>query len=471
MFLSGRPSLLLVLALSTVALDSASAARAQPARDPVAERTEAMVTLIRSAPDEAAVARFVGETYAASALAARPVGERVPILMRVLGDLRGGSVESVRILSPTRAEIVARGGELWMTISLEIEAAPPHGILGLGIQADQGRPEAGEAAADTTPLDESEALRRIDAEISRRAGQDRFSGVVLVARDGKPLYSRADGLADRGLGVPNRIDTKFNLGSINKIFTSIVVHQLAAEGQLRLDGPLVEALPDYPNRDVAGRVTLRQLLDHSSGLGDFFNDRFDESTRRRLRSLADYLPLFVDDPLEFEPGTARRYSNAGYLVLGLVIERATGRSYYDAVHERIFEPAGMRDTAWWAVDDVVPNRAVGYTQGREIERDPTIELRSNVLALPARGSSAGGGFSTASDLLRFAAALAGGRLLPPGAEGPRAGIGVAGGSDGVNATLEVGEPGAPTLVVLANLDPPAAESLAQLIRGLLRRVR
>ena len=392
----------------------ASIASATPDGPPVAARAEALVALIRSDSGADAVRRFVLENYAASALATRPVDGRVPTLMRVFGDLRGGSVESVRILEAERAELVARGREeLWVTFEIEVEAAPPHGILGLRIQADQRPPGGGETEISGPPLTESEALRQIDAEIARRAEMDQFSGVVMVARDGLPLYSKAVGMVDRALGVPNRIDTKFNLGSINKIFTSIVIHQLVAEGKLRLDAPLAEALPGYANREVAAQITVRQLLEHSSGLGDIFNDTYHESPRDRLRSIADYLPLFVLRPLEFAPGSRQQYSNAGYIVLGLVIEKATASSYYEAVAERVFARAGMRDTASWAVDDIVPNRAVGYTQGIERERDPALPLRSNVEALPARGSSAGGGYSTAPDLVRFATALAGGKLLPP----------------------------------------------------------
>ncbi len=469
---SNRVLLSVAICLSIVSLFNASVARAEPSTEPVVARAEALVALIRSDPDEAAVRRFVTEHYAAATLAARPVDRTATMLMRVFGDLRGGAVETVRILGPERAEIVARGREeLWVTFDLEVETAPPHGIQGLRIQADQGPPGAGDAASDGPPLSESDALRELDAEIARRAEADLFSGVVMVARDGVPIFSKAVGRADRGLGVSNRIDTMFNLGSINKIFTSVVIHQLVAEAKIRLDAPLAEALPDYPNREIASKITIRQLLEHSSGLGDIFNDTYHESPRDRLRSIADYLPLFVDRPLEFAPGSRQSYSNAGYIVLGLVIEKVTGESYYDIVRRRIFEPAGMHDTASWAIDDIVPNRAVGYTQGREVERDPALPLRSNVLALPARGSSAGGGYSTAPDLVKFATVLARGELLPPGADGPGAGIGIAGGSNGVNAVLEIGAPGERTIVVLSNLDPPSAEGLSRFVRGLLRRVR
>ena len=179
-------------------------------------------------------------------------------------------------------------------------------------------------------------------------------------------------------------------------------------------------------------------------MGDFFGSKFEATPKERLRSLADYLPLFESDPLKFEPGTRHEYSNAGYIVLGLIIEAVSGQDYYAYVREHVFRPAGMADTDSYLADEIVPNRAVSYTKegGR---------LRSAVFQHPARGSSAGGGYSTARDLVRFAAALKSGRLVPPAyaswilsreESAPRAApasgrvsgsLGIAGGSPGVNA--------------------------------------
>jgi len=451
------------MAAALLAVSASGAAGGLPATT----RLEAFVSFATSHPDPAAIERFVAENWAASSLAERPAAVVAGRLRRVFDDLAGARLETRRAIRPDASELVFRTiqADLWITITVEQESSPPFGIVGLAVEADE-HPAAKEGAVE--PIGGAEALRRLDAEIDRRAAADEFSGVVLVVRDGEVLLDRAVGWADRGLRVANRPDTSFNLGSINKIFTMVVIHQLAAEGRLRLDAPLADALPDYPDAEVAARITIRQLLDHSSGLGDFFNDRYDATPRDRLRSLADYLPLFAGRPLEFEPGSRRSYSNAGYLVLGLVIEKLTGKSYYDAVRARVFERAGMSDTESWPVDAVVPNRAVGYTRNGDAA-EPSQTLRSNVERLPGRGSSAGGGYSTAADLARFAAALVGGRLLPPGTEGPGAGFGIAGGSEGVNAVLEIGAPGEPTLVVLSNLDPPSAESLARFARGLLGR--
>src|SRR4029077_4751025 len=131
----------------------------------------------------------------------------------------------------------------------------------------------------------------------------------------------------------------------------------AAAGKLSLADTIRKHLPSYP-ASYADRVTIGQLVSMTSGMGDFFGPKFQATPRTKLRSLADYLPLFQDDPLRFEPGTRREYSNAGYVVLGLVVEAASGEDYYAYVREHVFAPSGMKDTAWWAIDDEVPNRAV-----------------------------------------------------------------------------------------------------------------
>jgi CubicO group peptidase (beta-lactamase class C family) len=237
----------------------------------------------------------------------------------------------------------------------------------------------------------------------------------------------------------------------------------------------------------ADRITILQLVTMSSGLGDFFGERFDATPKDRLRTLADYQPLFAGEPLLFEPGTSRKYSNAGYVVLGLIIEKVAGKSYYDYVRERIFAPAGMKDTESFELDAVVPNRATGYTREGAAGK-PLPAARSNIYTLPARGSSAGGGYSTAEDLLRFDLALRGERLLspdwtdwfffdkskPPAPVRPAAaggaprkrsgGFGQAGGTGGANAVIEIDFDTGYTLVVLSNVDPPSAERVSKTIR-------
>ena len=168
----------------------------------------------------------------------------------------------------------------------------------------------------------AEPVAQIAAAVDKAVAEDRFSGVVLLARDGTSIMSRAWGMADPAKGIANRPDTKFNLGSINKFFTHVAIGQLAAAGKLSLNDTIRKHLPDYPS-PAADKITIEQLLQHRSGLGDIFGPKF-LASHASLRKLSDYLPLFVDKPLEFEPGSDQRYSNAGFVVLGLIIEKISG---------------------------------------------------------------------------------------------------------------------------------------------------
>jgi D-alanyl-D-alanine carboxypeptidase len=203
------------------------------------------------------------------------------------------------------------------------------------------------------------------------------------------------------------------------------------------------------------------LMRHTSGIGGNIFDPPAGGKRNDIRALRDYLPLFVNRPLQFPPGTRNAYSNAGYVVLGLLVERLSGKDYYTYVREHILQPAGMTRTGSFPVDSLPPNTAIGYTRG--MNAPLSTPLRPNSRDLPGRGSSAGGGYSTAQDLLRFLQALREQRIP----NGLPAGLGIAGGSGGINAMIEGDLPGGYDLIVLTNLDPPAAERVARMARAWL----
>jgi CubicO group peptidase (beta-lactamase class C family) len=357
-----------------------------------------------------------------------------------------------------------------------IEPTPPHpvsdiGVRPLGAPSSRGPGGPGNGGPEQAPRPAAEVIASAPGLVDEAVALG-FSGVVLIAKDGKPVLERASGLANRGFEAKNRIDTKFNLGSINKTFTKLAIAQLMQEGKLALDDKLSRFLPDFPNADAAAQVTVSHLLEMKSGLSDFFGREFAATPKDRIRSLADYLPFFASKPLAFPPGSAEAYSNGGYVTLGLIIEKVSGQTYYDYVRDHIFKPAGMMDTDSFELDAPTPNLAVGYTRNG----------LSNIYSLPARGSSAGGGYSTAPDLARYAEALVSNRLTSaaytrwyfggprpdpaatPSAGPIRGGLGVAGGSPGVNGVLEVNAAERLVIVVLSNGDAPAAEDLARKIR-------
>ena len=330
-------------------------------------------------------------------------------------------------------------------------------LLGGSIAAQQ--PTAGAQPARPSPISQAELVRRLSNSVDSLAKAGEFSGVAVLAKNGVPVFQQAYGMANRERRIPNNLETAFNLGSINKVFTQIAILQLNAAGKLNLDSTLATYWPDYPNKAVAEKITIRQLLRHTSGIGGNIFDSPVGATRHDVRTLKDYLALFVNEPPRFEPGTSNAYSNAGYVVLGLLIERLSGQDYYTYVREHILEPAGMTRTGSFFVDSLPPNTAIGYTTGRE-DAPPGALLHPNTQELPGRGSSAGGGYSTAQDLLKFLKALRE-RRIP---NGMPAGIGIAGGSGGINGVVEGDLPGGYDLVVLTNLDPPAAERVARMTR-------
>jgi len=330
-------------------------------------------------------------------------------------------------------------------------------LLGASIAAQQ--PPAGPEPVRPSPISQTELVRRLTTSLDSLTKAGQFSGVAVLAKNGVPIFQRAYGMADRERQVANNLETAFNLGSINKIFTQIAILQLRAAGKLDLDSTLATYWPDYPNKAVASRITIRQLLRHTSGIGGNIFDPPAGGNRNDIRALNDYLPLFVNQPLAFEPGTKNAYSNAGYVVLGLLVQRLSGEDYYNYVREHIFKPAAMTRTGSFAVDSLPANTAIGYTRGDE-NAPMTTPLRRNSRDLPGRGSSAGGGYSTAADLVEFVQALREHRIP----NGPPPGLGVAGGSGGMNAVVEGDLPGGYDLIVLANLDPPTAERVSQMTR-------
>jgi CubicO group peptidase (beta-lactamase class C family) len=327
--------------------------------------------------------------------------------------------------------------------------------------------------APPKPVNEAELVAQLSKTMAKLVAEDKFSGAVLLAKDGKPIFEKAYGMASKGYGVPNRTDTKFNLGSIDKVFTKVAIGQLIQQGKIAsVDDKLIKYLPDYPNKDAAEKITLRQILNMQSGIGDIFGPTFEKTAKDQYRTISDFLPLFASEPLQFEPGTKQKYSNGGYIVLGAVIEKLSGKSYYDYVRENIFQPLGMENTDFSQVDEIVSNRATGYTKRGAVE---TAAWRQNVYMQPARGSSAGGGYSTVDDLLKFANAVDERKVLNPAFEAgapvapgkPFAvmrGMGIAGGSPGVNGVVESGLPGDYRVIVLSNYDPPSAEKVTESVR-------
>ena len=369
-------------------------------------------------------------------------------------------------------------------LTLEMDAAQPTQISTLGIRAI---PRPAEFALPHLSL--GDVVAAVREKLQKDTAADTFAGAVLIAKDGKPVFSQAYGLADRERKISNTLQTRFRIGSMNKMFTAVSIMQLAQAGKLKLTDKLGKFVPEYPNKDVASKVTIEQMLTHTGGTGDFFGPEFD-AHRLELRTLDDYVKLLGNRAPEFEPGSQHRYSNFGFILLGVVIEKVSGENYYDYMRKHVYAPAGMTSTASEPESQAVPNRSIGYMHD-DAKGAPADKLVPNTDTLPYRGTSAGGGYSTVEDFLRFANALEQHKLLDAqhtelmttgkvDAGGARYAYGFAdqtinglrcfghsGGAPGMNGDLEICPGNHIVVVVLANMDPAAATTESDYITNRL----
>ncbi len=486
----------LTLAASAAAGTCISAQAAPPGADstarfpntPIGKLGQTLIEVINSG-DSAARIDFVARHVSQAAITETSIADRAAWLGRVYEESGGLEVLEAIGSDPLEIQVKTRQGDHWARIYAladrrQADRLGDYGAVPLrdpAIERAERWPEH--------RLSEAQVVQEIARRVGAAARRDEFSGVVLVVKGERTLFHRAYGLADRSWRIANRLDTKFNLASMSKMFTAVAITQLVEAGKLRLDDTLSTVLSDYPNQKAARTITIAQLLSHSAGLGMLF-DRPGFDRRKRYRASSDYFPLFASEPLLFPPGTASAYSNEGYVVLGTVVEKLTGMSYFDYVRERIFRPLGMSHTDSYAIDDVVPNLAVGYAR---YEDDPLgiSPRRPNWIFLQWKGSAAGGGYSTTGDLLRFVQALRHHRLLRPGlvdtllaphARGDWYGYGFlvqevggkqvrghGGGGPGSGISSELGWflDGSYIVIVLGNYDLPGASAIYQKLIGFL----
>jgi D-alanyl-D-alanine carboxypeptidase len=397
-----------------------------------------------------------------------------------LRDLTGG-FDLRKLLGRVSATQVSgwlqeRDSDQFASFAMYVSTTKRPTILSLALDAIP-RP----AAFPIARLTEGEAIAGVKALLRRRTAADQFSGAALVATDGVVVFSSAYGLADRERGIANTLETRFRIGSMNKMFTAVATLQLVEAGKLALDDPVGKHLRDYPNKEIASKATIRHLLTHTGGTGDIFGPEFDRN-RLQLREHSDYVRLYGSRPPRFKAGAMFEYSNYGFVLLGAIIEAVSGESYYDYVREHVFFPAGMTATDSLPESDDVPKRSVGYMR-------PSPGARSwqpNTDTLPWRGTAAGGGYSTVGDLARFADALTSHELLSAAstqllvtgkvALGPgisyafgfedsrdkdgNGWVGHGGGAPGMNGDLRIYPKSGYVVAVLANLDPPVAQRIS-----------
>ena len=297
-----------------------------------------------------------------------------------------------------------------------------------------------------------------------------FSGVILIAEGGKPFYQKAFGYADIENKIPNTINTKFRIGSINKTYTDILLLQLMEKGKLSLDDKLSQYLGGFP-KETSEKVTIKHLMTHTAGFGDIFIPKYINNIRD-YKSIDDILPLLRDEPLQYQPGTDQRYSNYGYIVLGAILEKITGKSFASLLEENIFQVLGHTNTHCEIAENI-EGEAKSYRftlSGKKVDHTPKLEYPT----------PDGGMYSTAKELYEFMQSIFyDERLITNDSkllktfdyepkkgytwekvlESPNAAIGDAGGGPGVNTVVEMLLKDNFTVMVLANTDGGIAEEI------------
>lgn len=363
-----------------------------------------------------------------------------------------------------------------------VELLPPHRLMSVELEYATNAP----ARFWPEPVSDAEALDLLRADLARRVSLGKFSGAVRVARDDQVLFRQGFGFADRESDTPNTPDTRFRIGAMGNMFTAVAILRLVQDGKLVVSDPVGKLLPELASEDV-GRVTLEQLLTNTGGTDDVEHLGWRKDLRK-LRTHSDYVAGFGDSELVYRPGEHFRFSTLGYILLGAVIERQTGRSYYDFVRDVVYRPAGMTRTDALPEDQPVEGRATPY------RRPPGTAVWTAIPELmPYRGTAAGNGYSTVDDLDRFVKALLSHRLLDANHTAmlleprvrmwghanycygfvderyasDRHWISHGGGIEGQNGELLFSPETGHVIVVLANFDAPVAKNVSRFIAARL----
>ena len=265
------------------------------------------------------------------------------------------------------------------------------------------------------PID-TDLAGAVDDVLTRAAAEDHFSGVLRLVRGDELVHEGAYGVASRRWAVPVHVGMRFDIASVTKLFTSVAVLQQVDAGTLDLDASIAEWV-DLAGTGISTEITLRHLLTHTSGIADDADEEAGESYEAlfvdrpnyAVTRTEDFLPQCTAKPALFAPGTGCRYNNCGYVLAGLVLEKATGTSYRDYVRSEVLARAGMTTSGFFDMRHPVPDVAEGWEPVRADEQ--VVGWRQNIYSYPPIGSPDGGAHATAADLVRFLDAVRGGELL------------------------------------------------------------
>lgn len=313
-------------------------------------------------------------------------------------------------------------------------------------------------------------VKEVNQQIESLYKAGKFSGAVLHVKNRMILFDKAYGFANHKKRIKNETHYKFNLGSINKLFTKIAITKLLMEKKLSLNDLAKKYIPELSKKGT-DKITIYHLLTMSSGYGDYLTDIEFVSNRKAYTKMPDYLPLILKKDLLFEPGEGRRYSNVGFELLGIIVERVSKIDYYEYIQKNILNVASMKNTGYYTKDDKTKNLSTGYHFNDQGEMTPNWELKSY------KGTAAGGGYSTTYDMLSLATALMKYQILDKkhldllcknfNENSNRTKyLTIGGGGPGINARFFMHRIKKEVTVVLSNQDPPAANQVNEIFKNL-----
>ena len=323
-------------------------------------------------------------------------------------------------LVPDRGDLVAgivrnriTGDEDYLAARIEPQA--PHRItLFQARVADEVAASWKLTPLASTAVTEEARLQEIGSYLKRMGDADIFSGSVVIARDGKPVFAQAYGYAHREKKIPNTVDTPFLVGSLNKLFTGLAIGQLVEQGKLSYEDPLAKFLPDFPDPESARKIRIKHLLSHASGLGDYIGTPAYLDGLDRMVAIKALVDIFERKPPAFEPGTKWAYSNMGFEVLGRVVEIVTGQDYYDYIQKNVFAPGGATSASF----PLQPKNGVAvvpmaYPYEFTASKGTLKDFDNKLGVLFRRGTAAGNSIISGPDLIKLSNAMRDGRIVKP----------------------------------------------------------
>lgn len=447
--------------LSVVASSQTIQKICESSDNPAIQRSFELINLI-NLNDPKATELYINKNYDPEFLKI-PMEAHINFIVNAYDETHGIKVQCIKDSTSTHAEIIVGSSLTKDTFVLFVKIDSTNSfITSLNLHSQINE-------KCIKKIHKKEVIKELDEYVKILVDADIFSGNILIAKHGNPFYIRSFGQANKDFNVENTIDTKFNLASMNKMFTAVAIAQLVQQGKLSFEDTLHKFLPNFPNSEDSKKIKIKHLLSHTSGLGNYWNQKFIESSRTLFRTVDDMMKLADDTKVLFEPGSKWQYSNTGFLILGAIIEKVTKQSYFDYLRENIYEPAEMTNTDSYELDRINSNLAIGYS--KEFTENG-INFKNNIFQHVLRGGPAGGGYSTVKDLLKFDQALRTNKLIGPELKAqlftakpelnsPQYGygffvdtlgdsVGHGGGFEGISSKLNMYQKSGYTVVILSN---------------------